>query len=158
MVVKEVQVRGLQFECEDLFQTIENNAKAMAQLVEWELDSFHRTHIDLDKCKCALSWWSMEKHRFPIVGLLVWQIFEIRTSQIEIEWIFSIVGIFTTLRRCWLQTKNLDQMIVNKNQLNDLRVGCFKPSDLVSACKAKSDLTKELEVECKDLELIEKNS
>ncbi len=50
MVVKEVQVHGtLEFECEDLFQTIENNAKTMAQLVEGELDSFHHTHIDLDK-------------------------------------------------------------------------------------------------------------
>jgi hypothetical protein len=84
MVVKEVQVHGLEFECEDLFYTIENNVKTMAQLVEGELDSFHRTHIDLDKCKCALSWWHMEEHRFPIVGLLVQQIFEILASQIEI--------------------------------------------------------------------------
>jgi hypothetical protein len=42
----------------------------MAQLVEGELDSFHHTHIDLDKCKCALSWWRMEEHRFPIVSLV----------------------------------------------------------------------------------------
>jgi hypothetical protein len=27
------------------------------------------------------------------------------------------------------------------------RVGCFKPSDLVGACKAKSNLLKELDVE-----------
>ncbi len=44
-------------------------------------------------------------------------------------------------------------IFVNKNQLDNLKVGCFKPSNLVSACKVESILTQELEAEFKDLEL-----
>jgi hypothetical protein len=36
-------------------------------------------------------------------------------------------------------------IFVNKNWPIDPRVGCFKPFNLVGACKVKSDLTKELD-------------
>lgn len=49
-------------------------------------------------------------------------------------------------QRCQLQTEHLSQkFFVNKNLPNNPRVGCFKPSDLVGACKVESNLIKELE-------------
>jgi hypothetical protein len=32
------------------------------------------------------------------------------------------------------------------NKPNDLRVGCFKPFNLVGTCKTESDLTKDLDI------------
>jgi hypothetical protein len=85
-----------------LFKTTKNSAKVVAQLVEWELDPFHCTHVDLDKCKCALTWWCMEKDMFLVMGFLAWQIFGIPTSKIEIDKIFSIAKIFMAFQRCQL--------------------------------------------------------
>jgi hypothetical protein len=47
-----------------------------------------------------LTWWQIEEQKFPTLVALARQILGISISQIEIEKIFSIVGIFTTLRRC----------------------------------------------------------
>jgi hypothetical protein len=46
---------------------------------------------------------------------------------------FSLVGIFTNLKICCLQSKNLEKLIfVTENWLNDARVGCKYPNDLVN--------------------------
>jgi len=67
-------------------------------------------------------------------------------SQIEIERIFSLVGIFTNFRRCRLQTKNLKKLIfVNKNWPNDHRIGCKSPFNLVEFFERDIDLKEELE-------------
>ncbi len=53
-----------------------------------------------------------------------------------------IARILIALERCQLQTNHLNQMIfVNKNWLVDPRVGCFQPSNFVSARKAKFALS-----------------
>ncbi len=50
------------------------------------------------------------------MAFLACQILGIVGSHIEIERIFSLVGIFTNLKRCRLQSDNLDKNIfVNKN-------------------------------------------
>jgi len=52
---------------------------------------------------------------FSTIEILAQHIFGVG-SQIEIERIFSLVGIFTNFKRCRLQTKNLKKLIfVNKN-------------------------------------------
>jgi hypothetical protein len=57
---------------------------------------------------------------FPTIATLVRLILGISTSQIEIEKVFSIVGMFITIHKRWLQTKNLDKLIfVNKNWPHD---------------------------------------
>jgi hypothetical protein len=62
---------------------------------------------------------------FPIVGFCARQILGIVGCQIEIERIFSLIGILTSLRRYHLQSKKLDKLIfVSKNWPNDLRIGC----------------------------------
>ncbi len=53
---------------------------------------------------------------FPIVGILAQRILGIVGSQIEIEMIFSLGRICINLKKCCLQTKNLEKMIfVDKN-------------------------------------------
>jgi hypothetical protein len=82
---------------------------------------------------------------FPIVGLLAWQILGIVGSQIEIESIFSLARILTNLRRCHLQTKNLEKFIfVNKNWPNVPKIGCKSPSWL-EFLERDIDLEEELE-------------
>jgi hypothetical protein len=59
------------------------------------------------------------------------QILRIIEFQIEMNKVFSLIRIFTSLRRC-LQSKNLDKMIfVNKNWFNDPKIGCKSRSSLV---------------------------
>jgi hypothetical protein len=67
---------------------------------------------------------------FPIVGFFAQQILGIVGSQIEIERIFSLVGILTNLRRCRLQLENLEKLFfVSKNWPNDARVSYKSSSD-----------------------------
>jgi hypothetical protein len=69
---------------------------------------------------------------FPTIGCCTKQILGIVVCQIKTEMLFSLVGIITNLRRCRLQSENLDKSIfVNKNWPNDPRIGCKSPSNLV---------------------------
>jgi hypothetical protein len=66
---------------------------------------------------------------FPTIGFNVRKILEIVGSQVEIDKVFSLVGIFTSNRRCHLQ---LDKFIfVNKNWPTDPRIGCKTPFSLM---------------------------
>jgi hypothetical protein len=59
---------------------------------------------------------------------------------------FSLAAILTNLKRCRLQTENLEKLIfVNKNWPNDLRIGCKSPSNLVEFLEKDVDLEEELE-------------
>jgi hypothetical protein len=83
---------------------------------------------------------------FLIVGFCARQILGIVGCQIEIERIFSLIGILTNLRRYHLQSKNLDKLIfVSKNWPNDLRIGCKIPSNLVDFIESDLNLEKKLE-------------
>jgi hypothetical protein len=48
---------------------------------------------------------------FPTIGFLIHQILGIVRSQIKTERIFSLVGILTNIRKCNLQSKNLENLI-----------------------------------------------
>jgi hypothetical protein len=72
----------------------------------------------------------------------------IPTSHNESRRIFSIDEVLRALKRCWLQTNNLDKLIfVHENWPFDPHVGCLKPSNLAIVCEIKFDLTNELDVE-----------
>jgi hypothetical protein len=72
----------------------------------------------------------------------------IPTSQIEIEWIFSIVGILMALCKCHLQIGNLDKLVfVNKNWPSYHGLVVSNPPTLHVACDVESNLIIELEVE-----------
>jgi hypothetical protein len=75
---------------------------------------------------------------FPIIILLVWQIWGIVSFQIEIERIFFLANILTNLKSYHLQSNNLEKLIfVNKNQLNDAKVDCKVPFNLVELIDSK---------------------
>ncbi len=77
---------------------------------------------------------------FPIVDFLAHQILGIIGSQIEIEKVLSLVGIITNLRRCCLKSKKLKKLIfVSKNWLNDPKIDCKPPSNLVEMIKKDLD-------------------
>jgi hypothetical protein len=62
---------------------------------------------------------------FLTTGFFAYQILNIVASQIAIERIFSLVKIFTNIKKCHLQLDNLNkQIFVNKNWPNDFRIGC----------------------------------
>ncbi len=53
------------------------------------------------------------------------------SSQIETKRIFSLAKIFTNLKRCPLQSNNLNKFIFyNKNWPSETRVGCNSPFNL----------------------------
>ncbi len=79
------------------------------------------------------------------IGFFIWQIFRIVGSQIEIERIIFLANIFTNLKGCCLQLENLDKLIFDsKNWLNDARIGCKSPSDLVEFVDMDEQLEEEL--------------
>jgi hypothetical protein len=57
-----------------------------------------------------------------------------------------LVGILINLRRCYLQTKNLEKLIfVNKNWPNNLKIGCKSPNNLLEFLERDIDLEEEFE-------------
>jgi hypothetical protein len=68
---------------------------------------------------------------FHTIGFCARQILGMVGFQIEIEKIFSLVGTLISLRRCHLQSENLNKLIfVNKNWPNDPRIVCKSHSSL----------------------------
>ncbi len=62
----------------------------------------------------------------------------------KIKMIFSLAIILTNLKRCHLQTNDLEKFIfVSKNWSNNPRVGCF--TNLVELIEANAKLEEELE-------------
>jgi hypothetical protein len=68
-------------------------------------------------------------------------------SQIEIEQIFSVVGVITNLWRSYVEIENLDRLIfVIKTWLDDARVGCdgaSKPMSMTNVLTSKSNIIEE---------------
>jgi hypothetical protein len=83
---------------------------------------------------------------FFIVDFCVRQTLGIIGSQIETKRIFSLTRIFTNLRRCCLQSENLDKLIfVNKNWPYDPRISYKSPSSLVDFIENVLNLEEEFE-------------
>ncbi len=105
-----------------------------------------RYQLDVKDIKCPFQWWQKHDAMFLTFGFLAWQFFGIVESQIETERIFPLVGILTNLRRCRLQTKNLEKLIfINKNWPNDPRIWCKSPFNLLKFLEMDMDLEEELE-------------
>jgi len=83
----------------------------------WQIGKYrYFNQIDAKDIKCPLEWWGKHESLFSIVVFLACQIFRIMGLQIEIEKVFSLVGILTNLKRCKLKIDNLDKLIfINKN-------------------------------------------
>ncbi len=88
--------------------------------------------MDAKDIKCLLEWWKKHETMFSIIGFLVKHILKIVNFQIETKNFFSLTKILMNLRKCHLQSKNLEILIfVSKNWPNDARVGCKAPSNLI---------------------------
>jgi len=82
------------------------------EVVNKELIMFKRFQVDVKDTKCPLEWWAKHESLFPTVAFLAHQILGIIGSQIETKINFSLVRIFTNLKRCHLQLDNLDKIIL----------------------------------------------
>ncbi len=117
----------------DTFQQIASISEPSKELVTKELLIFKHYQMDPKGIKCPLQWWGKHEAMFPIVGFLAHEVLGIVTSQLEMKRIFSLVGIFTNLRRCHLQLENFHfwLLLVSKNWPSDPKDGCKPPSDLI---------------------------
>jgi hypothetical protein len=94
----------------NIFQMTNNIAKTAKEIVPRELLDFRRFHVDVKDIKNLLQWWEQHEFGFHAAGFLAKQILRIVSSQIETKHIFSLAEIFMSLKRCWLQSKNLDKL------------------------------------------------
>ncbi len=102
--------------------------------------------MDVKDIKCPLQWWEKHESMFPTSSFCAKQILGIVGSQIEIEKIFSLARILTSLRRCHLQSKFLDKLIfVSKNWPHDPRISCKSPFSLANFIENDLNLKEELE-------------
>jgi len=86
----------------------------------------------------------LHEGQFPNVGFFAKQILGISGSQIEIEYVFSLVGLLTPLRHYCLQVENMDRIITMvKNWPDDLRANWKPNSNFKPYLKAKESLAKE---------------
>jgi hypothetical protein len=79
------------------FQTISTNVNIYKNLMSKELIGFCQYPIDVENCKCPLSWWHKEQNKFPTFVIQSRHILSILANQIEIEHIVFIVGILIAL-------------------------------------------------------------
>jgi hypothetical protein len=116
--VEDLQSQG---NAEDFFQTISTNVDTNKDLVSREFIGFHQYLINVENCKCLVSWWCKKQNKFPTLAILARHIFGILASQIKTKHIFSITTILTMLWRCCFQTENVDKLIfVHKNQPSNM--------------------------------------
>ncbi len=102
--------------------------------------------MDPKDIKCPLQWWGKHETMFPIVGFLACQILGIVRSQIETKISFSLMNILTNLRRCCLQSKNLENLIfMSKNWPINPRNGCKPLSNFIKLIKIDLGFEEELE-------------
>jgi hypothetical protein len=123
-----------------------NNTKTVKEIVTKELLDFRKFHLNLKEINNPLQWWEKHESRFPKVVCFARQILGTRGSQIETERIFSLARILTNLKRCCLQSKNLNKFIfVSQNWHNDPRLGCKTPSNFVKFIEKDKIIEEELE-------------
>ncbi len=86
----------------NIFQMTSNNIKTTKEIVTRELLDFKKFHVDVKDIKNLLQWWKKHEYKFPTFGFLAKRILGIVGSQIGTKHIFSLVGILTSLKKCWL--------------------------------------------------------
>jgi hypothetical protein len=96
---------------------------------------------------------------FPIVRFLAQKFWVLLDLKLKQKIFFSLVGILTNLKRCCLQIENWKKLIfVNKIWLNNPRIGCKSPSNLVEFLEKDINIEKglaEFEGEFENDEIVE---
>lgn len=83
-----------------MFSVIATIKEASESLLASKLSLFHHTSFNVVETTSLFSWWKAHEPQFPHVECLSQQITNIVGFEIEIERIFNVMGIFTSLRRC----------------------------------------------------------
>jgi hypothetical protein len=86
----------------DVFQMTIGNIEPTKKLVKRKLLVFWHYQVDVKETECPFQWWEKHEGMFPTIGFLVHKILGIVGSQIETKRIFSLVGFFTSLKKCHL--------------------------------------------------------
>jgi len=79
---------------------IANVSELAIELINRELLIFRLYQVDVKNIKCPFQRWETHENKFLTFGLCVRQILGILGSQIEMQRIFSLIGILTSLKRC----------------------------------------------------------
>jgi hypothetical protein len=95
----------------DIFEQTFSTSEQMKELVTKTLLIFKCYQVDHKEIKSPFQWWGKHEAVFPLVSFLACQILGIVRSQIKIERIICLVSIFTNLRKCCLQSNNLERLI-----------------------------------------------
>jgi len=85
-------------------------------LIRVELLFFRRTIMPIDPFSPFI-WWAKHEQQFPNLAYLTRQVMGIVGSQIEIERIFNMVGVITSLKRCQLGIEILDKLFLIMKKL-----------------------------------------
>jgi hypothetical protein len=83
-----------------LFSVIATIKEASEILLASKLSLFHHTSFIVVEIASLFSWWTIHEPQLPHVECLSQQIINIVGSEIEIERIFNVMGIFTSLIKC----------------------------------------------------------
>jgi hypothetical protein len=96
-----INVVGEEFE-ENMFDVGASIEESSRALVTIKLSLFKRLFVLPFIYGDPLAWWCIHEGQFPNMGFLAKQILGIPSSQVEIERVFNLVGVLTTLRCCHL--------------------------------------------------------
>jgi hypothetical protein len=97
---------------------------AIMSTLKNELHIFQWLCVQPTKTKNFLVWWVAHVVKFPHVSFLFCQVLGIVGSYIETKRIFNIACVIMNLRQFRLGIDNLDRLILVKNWLNDMHLGC----------------------------------
>jgi len=124
----------------NIFEQNPSTSEQTIKLVIRKMLIFMHYQVDSKDINYLFQWWAKHETMFPNVGFLAWQILGIIESQIQIERIFSLAWMFMYLRKCCLQSKNLERLIfMSKNWLNDPIIDFKPPSNLVELIENNLD-------------------
>jgi len=108
----------------NVFGSLASIEKAAMGFIRIEWSFFKRTTVPIDPFN-PFTRWAKHEQWFPNLTYVAQQEMGIVGSQIEIERIFSMAKVITSLKRCWLRIENLDKLVlIMKNWLDDLKFGC----------------------------------
>ncbi len=111
---------------ESIFGAMTSKEAILNGLLKNELSLVHCLHVKLENYLLPLIGWNSHEIWFPNMSFVAWQILGIPKSQIEIEILFNIVGMLTSLWHCKLGVKNLNKLVmIMKNWSTDARVNCL---------------------------------
>ncbi len=76
---------------QDLILETNRTIDTYKDIICYELNSFHYYLIDAKKNSCALTWWRIEKQKFPIVVVVARQILESQLVRLKLKKLFPFL-------------------------------------------------------------------